>query len=57
MKFVAFEKTLDANEVAELAGVSRKSVERWLKAETLKGKKIGRRWHVNPQDLKEFLGA
>ena len=57
MKKLEFEKTLDANEASELAGVSRKTVERWLKAEKLKAKKIGGRWHINPKVLKDFLGA
>jgi len=50
-------KLLRPEEVAELLGVSRRTIVRWLKEGRLKGVRVGRLWRVREEDLDAFLSS
>lgn len=49
------DKIYTPDQVAETLSVAKKTVLAWLRAEKLKGVKIGKYWRVMEQDLEEFL--
>ncbi len=49
------EKYLRPQEVADLIGVHKRSVWRWLKAKKLPGCKIGRSWIISRVQLDKFI--
>jgi excisionase family DNA binding protein len=53
------EKWLDSSQIAELLGVNRDTVRRWLRSGALKGVYVGGRsgYRVRQSDLDEFLRA
>lgn len=54
-------KTIDESkfynvmEVSHLLSVSEQTVRKHLRDQLLKGKKIGRRWHIRGKDIKNFI--
>ena len=50
-----FEHALTIQEVADSLNLHYMTVSRWLPNGTLKGYKVGRKWHVLPVDLDAFL--
>ena len=48
-------KLLTIEEVAEVFGLSPKTVRHWLWTGKLKGIKIGGSWRVRPEALEEFI--
>lgn len=50
-----FQDTLTADEVAEVLGVDRSTIMRWLRDGDLAGWKIGRTWYVEQADVRAFV--
>ena len=49
-------RLLKTREAAEVARVEPRTVARWLRDGTLKGRKLnGHSWRIDPRDLEEFL--
>lgn len=53
---MTLEKTYNAKEVAEMAGVHHITAQRWITGGKLKAHKVGRAWRVKESALKAFLG-
>ena len=51
------EKTYNAREVSEMAGVHHITAQRWITTGKLEAHKVGRAWRVKESVLKTFLGA
>ena len=45
------------DDIAAIVRVTVVTVERWLCAGKLKGRKVGKRWLVNPYDLRDFMSG
>jgi excisionase family DNA binding protein len=54
---MTLEKTYNASQVAELAGVHANTVFIWIKKGQLDAHKVGKAWRVKESVLKAFLGA
>ena len=48
-------KLLTLEEVSEVVGISTVSIRKWIREGKLKAKKIGPRYYVSEENLKEFL--
>ena len=57
MKVVNGMKIYEVEDLVELLGITRVSVQRYLREGRIKGIKIGRRWHVTEGNLKAFLSG
>lgn len=51
------EKWYKPHEVAEILGVSTRSIFRYLKAGQLKGYQINTHWRITESNIKDFLAA
>ncbi len=48
-------KMYNTKEVSELLGLSELSVRKYLREGKIKAKKIGAKWYISNQELKEYL--
>ena len=48
-------KFYNVDEVAKILKISTQTIRRHLRRRILKGKKIGRRWHINGKEIKNFI--
>ena len=48
-------KLLDIPGVADLCGVSEKTVRRWIGTGELPAAKLGSQWRIRPRDLEDFI--
>lgn len=48
-------KIYDLNEIAEILGVTKRTVYNYIKAKKLPASKIGKEWRVTPEQLQKFL--
>ncbi|MDD7930792.1 helix-turn-helix domain-containing protein [Microbacterium thalli] len=55
--FAGLKATLDAGEVADLLGMTKPGVYKWLKDGVIPGYKIGSTWFILRDDLRETLAA
>ena len=53
----AMDDLLTAEQAAAVIQLSPKTIKDWLRAGTLTGCKIGRRWRIKPADLEAFVQA
>jgi excisionase family DNA binding protein len=44
-------------EVAELFGVSEKSIRRWIETGQLGAHRLGRQWRIAPEEIERFLAT
>ena len=44
-------------EVAELFGVSEKSIRRWIETGQLDAHQLGRQWRIAPEEIERFLAT
>ena len=49
-------KMYDIKQVAEILEISPRTVSTYIKEEKIKAMKIGGKWKVREEDLKEYLG-
>ena len=49
------EKYYTAEEIAEALQMNVDTVQRWIRAGTLKGSKLGKAWRVSETELKKFI--
>lgn len=57
MRVVNGMKIYDVEDLVKLLGITRVSVQRYLREGKIRGIKIGRRWHVTEGNLKAFLSG
>jgi len=50
-------KFYDTSEIAEILGVTTKTVSRYIQDGKVKAQKIGRKWVIHENDLKDFLNV
>lgn len=50
-------KFYDTSEIAEILGVTTKTVSRYIQNGKVKAQKIGRKWVIHENDLKDFLNV
>lgn len=54
-KVLLGEKLYTIEEVAELMGVTPRTIQNWLMKERIQAQKIGRRWYFTEDNLKAFI--
>lgn len=57
MKIIGGMRLYEVEDLVRMLQVSRITVQAYLRAGRLKGVKIGKRWHVAEQNLKDFLSG
>lgn len=57
MKIIDGTKLYEVEDLVRMLGLSRVTVQTYLRAGRIKGVKIGKRWHVSEKNLKDFLGG
>lgn len=56
MKEINGTKLYDINEIAELLGISKRTVQKYLLEEkTLKGCKLANHWYISEENLQKYL--
>ncbi len=48
-------KFYNVDEVSQILKISTQTIRRHLRNRVLKGKKIGRRWHIKGKEIKNFI--
>ena len=56
-KHIAGETLYTVPELQELLGLSDRSIRKYFREGRLKGRKIGRSWHITEKALQDFLGG
>ncbi len=51
------EQLYTVGDIAELLGVTKYTVSKWLREGNLGGVKVGRLWRIRESDLDEFIGT
>jgi len=57
MKVINGMKVYEIEDLVELLGMSRVSIQRYLREGRIKGIKFGRKWHVTENNLKAFFSG
>ncbi len=55
LKKIDTAKFYNVEEVSQILNVSTQTVRRHLRTMMLRGKKIGRRWHIQGREIKKFI--
>jgi len=55
LKIIDGTKLYEVEDLVRMLGLSRVTVQTYLRAGRIKGIKIGKRWHVSEKNLKDFL--
>lgn len=55
MKIIDGMKLYEVEDLVRMLGLSRVTVQTYLRAGRIRGVKIGKRWHVSEKNLKDFL--
>ena len=50
-------KPLKVEEVAEIFGVTKETVCRWIKFGIIRGNKVGRRWFISQKEVDRVMGG
>ena len=50
-------KIYDLDELSEILGLSKVSLRTYLRENRIKGKKLGTRWYVTEESLKEYFNT
>ena len=55
MKVISGIKVFEVEDLMDLLGLNRITVQKMLRTGKIKGVKFGKRWHVAEENLKDFL--
>lgn len=55
LKKIDASKFYNVEEVSQILNISTQTVRRHLRTQMIRGKKIGRRWHIQGKEIKKFI--